>query len=268
MNKGVCIVAQNNTKFNYVLQACYLAQSIKKFSKDEKISIITNDKVPDEKIHLFDKIIPIENDLTEINEWRINNRKLIYKLTPYNRTIVFDTDVLVLCNLSNIWDELQDTKLYFSTEIVNHRGRKIIQDYKHRKVFLANNLPNIYSAFFYFEKNETNDNFFDNLELIVDNFDDFANIFTPKQKQEFCSIDVAAAMCVKLCNIKLDKNKFNLVHMKTPLQGVRNIQSWTESLMYYASADGIFINNYKQHQFLHYVEDNFINDDIKDWLDD
>lgn len=268
MNRGVCVVAQNNEVCDYVSQAVNLAKSIKKFNSSEKISVITNDQIPSEYEYLFDKIIPIENDTTLTSEWRIKNRKLIYSLSPYDETLVFDTDVLVLEDLQFIWDKLQNEELYFTTEVSNHRGKKIVKDTIHRKTFIANELPNIYSALFYFKKTENNDKFFDTLCLIVDNFESFAEILTPNETQKFCSIDVALAMCVKLLDVRISKNKFNLVHMKAPLQEVPRITHWSTSLFTFANNHGIFINNYKQNGILHYVEDDFINDDIIDWLDD
>ena len=54
MSKGFCFVAQNNSSTDYVKQACILALSIHKFNKNQKISIITNDKVPEKYKILFD----------------------------------------------------------------------------------------------------------------------------------------------------------------------------------------------------------------------
>ena len=268
MSKGVCVVAQNNSSCNYVYQAVNLAKSIKKFSSEENISIVTNDEIPAEYQDLFDKVIRIENDQTTFDEWRIANRKQIYFLSPYDETLVFDTDTLVLQDLSLLWQKLSNEDLYFTTEIRNHRGQKIDKDLIHRKTFIENDLPNIYSALFYFKKTTKNDEFFEMLSLIVDNFNQFAEILTPNQTQKFCSIDVSLAMCVKLLNVKLSKNKFDLIHMKAPLQGIPNIKNWSNSLFTFANSDGIFINNYKQNGVLHYVEDDFINDDIIEWLDD
>ena len=46
MNKGFCILAENNYKTDYVKQAYALVLSIHKHNK-ENISIITDDIVPD-----------------------------------------------------------------------------------------------------------------------------------------------------------------------------------------------------------------------------
>ena len=57
MSKGIVVLAQNNTNDDYVLQACLLAMSLQTYN-DTKISLITNDTVPNNYISLFDEIIP------------------------------------------------------------------------------------------------------------------------------------------------------------------------------------------------------------------
>ena len=109
MNKGICIFAQNNNKSDYVKQAYFLAKSIKKFNQTESVSIITNDEIPEEYQAIFDFVIKIPDDKTTIDSWRVENRARIYDLTPYDQTIVFDSDVIVLESTEKFW-KLLDRK--------------------------------------------------------------------------------------------------------------------------------------------------------------
>jgi hypothetical protein len=59
MSKGFCLLAQNNGKTDYVRQAYALALSLHKYNNDQKISLITNDTLPEEWKEPFDQIIPI-----------------------------------------------------------------------------------------------------------------------------------------------------------------------------------------------------------------
>lgn len=263
MNKGICIFAQNNDKTEYVQQAIDLAQSIKKFNSQERVSIITNDPVD---INIFDQVIPISNDLTNKNSWRIENRAKVFDLSPYQETIVFDSDVLLTHSTEELWKKLQNKDLYFTTEVINHRGNLVLHDTVHRKTFIENNLPNIYSAFFYFKKTNANKQFFDLVKSIVENYLEVYKIMTPNSPQPFCSIDVSIAICCKLLNINIDKNIWPVIHMKTPLQDLQRVKNWSESVLYYANNDGLFVNNYKQTGIFHYVDKNFVNNDIKEWL--
>ena len=47
MNKGFCILAENNYKTDYVRQAYGLACSIHKNNKNQNVSLITDDNVPE-----------------------------------------------------------------------------------------------------------------------------------------------------------------------------------------------------------------------------
>lgn len=260
---GICIFAQNNNKANYVQQAVDLALSIKKFNPNESVSIITNDKVAND---VFDYVIAIPDDVTSKDSWRIENRAKVYDLTPYDQTIVFDSDVLLTHSTEQLWEKLSNKDLYFTTEVINHRGNTIVKDTIHRKTFIENNLPNIYSAFFYFKKTDKNKEFFDLLKSIVENYEEVYKVMTPSSRQYFCSIDVSIAICCKLKNISLEENLWPVIHMKTPLQELQRVKHWSESLLYYANTDGLFVNNYRQYGIFHYVEKDFVNQDIKDWL--
>ena len=70
MTKGIVVLAQNNETDNYVEQAALLAMSLHTYN-NAKISLITNDEVPQEYIRLFDKIIPgIVVDVHGVNRHR------------------------------------------------------------------------------------------------------------------------------------------------------------------------------------------------------
>lgn len=264
--KGVCIFAQNNDKFKYVEQAYFLAKSIKKFNPTESVCIITNDDVS-EYGDIFDHVVRIEQDDTIYSSWRIENRAKVFDLTPYDETIVFDSDVLLTHSTEDLWTLLDSKELYFTTEVINHRGNAITQDTVHRKTFIENNLPNIYSAFFYFKSTDKNKEFFNLLKSVVQNYQEVYKALTPKCEQKFCSIDVSIAICCKILDIKIDKNVWPVIHMKTPLQDLQRVNNWSDSLLIYANDDGIFINNYKQFGILHYVEKNFTeNSSIQDWI--
>ena len=116
MSNGICVVAQNNSTTNYVKQAYALALSILAKSPNTNISLITNDEVP---YNVFDKVIPIPWSDIAHNDWKIENRYKVYHVTPYTNTIVFDADMLVLDNITPIWNNLHN--LSFATNVKTYR---------------------------------------------------------------------------------------------------------------------------------------------------
>jgi hypothetical protein len=116
MDRGILVIAQNLSNVNYVQQAELLAMSLKATNPDTKISLVTNDEVEFE--NLFDKIIPIPwNDDAESSDWKIQNRWKLYHASPYNKTIVMDTDMIVLQDISEWWNFLEKYKLFFTSKV-------------------------------------------------------------------------------------------------------------------------------------------------------
>ena len=101
MSKGFLVFAQNSGSVDYVQQAYALALSIK-LSQNEitDISIVTNDNVPYEYQKIFDQVIPIPYFKEEINSTlKAEHRYQLYAATPYDETIVLDSDMLVMEDL-------------------------------------------------------------------------------------------------------------------------------------------------------------------------
>lgn len=266
MNKGFCILAQNNSDVDYVRQAYALAVSIHKFNKDQKVSLITNDKVSKKYQTVFDKIIKIPwTDQAESSYWKIENRWKVYHASPYEYTIVMDADMLVLHNISQWWDFLSKRDLFFVSNVRNFRNEVVTNRY-YRKTFDENQLPNLYSAIYYFKKSEAAYEFFNFLELIVINWELFYGECAPELYQNRCSIDLCCSIASKILDnekeITLDNSVITFTHMKPHLQGWYNVpEKWTKSIgSYFRNDKTLFLGNYIQNNVLHYVEPEFLTD--------
>ena len=265
MTKGIVVLAQNNETDDYVLQACLLAMSLQ-IHNDVRISLITDDKVPEEYISLFDKIIPIPfGDSAEDSEWKVENRWKIYHASPYDETIVMDTDMLVLQNIDTWWNFLSNYEMYFTSKVLNYRGETANTDY-YRKTFVENNLPNLFSGFHYFKKCEFAQEFYHWLELVVNNWETFYEQHLDSfSRPKHLSIDVCAAIVAKILDcesfITNKISKFpSFTHMKQHCQGWSSVQSsWQDQMGVYISKDGsLKIGNYLQTGVLHYTEKDFV----------
>jgi hypothetical protein len=265
MTKGIVVLAQNNTTDNYVEQACVLAMSLQ-VHNSVPISIVTNDNVPDEYKKLFDKIIPIPfNDSAENSDWKVENRWKLYHATPYDETIVMDTDMLILQNIDTWWKFLSKYEMFFTSNVLNYRGERADTSY-YRKTFIENKLPNLFSGFHYFKKCDFAQEFYNWLELVVNNWEAFyEQHLEGSTRPKHVSIDVCAAIVTKLLDCESDitnkVTKFpSFTHMKPYCQGWNTVQkSWQDQIGVYISKDGsIKIGNYAQTGILHYTEKDFI----------
>ena len=272
MSKGFCLLAQNNAKTDYVRQAYALALSLHKYNKDQKISLITNDTVPEEYVHAFDKIVAIPwTDNAANSDWKIENRWKVYHASPYEETIVLEADMLITSNIEHWWDELGKRDLFFVSNVRTYRDEVVTSNY-YRKTFVANSLPNLYSALHYFKKGDTAKEFYNLLEIVVNNWALFYTKYAPEQYQKWCSIDLCAAIVSKILDNEKEitdpKSYVTFTHMKPAVQGWYNVpEKWTRVIGKYYTDDGkLFLGNYLQTKVLHYVEDEFLTDEIVEKL--
>jgi hypothetical protein len=270
MSNGVCILAQNNDKTNYVEQAYALALSILATTPNTNISIVTDDIIPPAYKDVFDQVIPIPwSDIALGTSWKIENRWKLYHVTPYRNTIVFDADMLVLDNISPIWQNTDN--LIFTSTVTTYRN-ELVTDRYYRKTFDSNNLPNVYTGMYQFSKCEDTKAFFILLEIVMKNWKLFYQKYAPKDIQNWNSVDLSAAIALKILDThgySLNNNSMlTFTHMKTQLQNWNHVPSkWTDVLTVDFGSN-LYIGGYKQSGVLHYVEDEFLTADMLKWLEE
>lgn len=265
MSKGILVVAQNNYKVNYIDQAIVLAQSLKLTNPSLPISIVTNEKISQKNKCLFDQIIEIPwDDLAANSDWKIENRWKVYYTTPYEETIVMDTDMIVLDSIDHWWNSLKPYDLFFTTNVLTYRNEIVTDDF-YRKTFTANNLPNVYTGVYYFKKSNLAQTFFNQLEIITKNWEEFYNVYLNEQKPNFVSIDVCAAIAIDIldCNhIVTNPKKITptFVHMKSRIQNWElSSNNWQRSVSAYLDNDcNLKIGNHQQRGVFHYTEKDFL----------
>lgn len=262
--KGYVILAQNNGTTDYIKQAYLLAVSIKRTQRVKRVSLITNDTVPEEYLGVFDKIIPIPfGDHATGSKWKIENRWKVYHASPYYETIVFDADMIVLDNLDSCWNFAEFRDLCFTSRVYNYKGQRVT-DTTYRRMFIENELPNLYSGMFYFKKTPVAEAFFKLLEFITYNWERVFFEIAPKSPQGFFSIDVAAAIAVKILGIDdivtHPNSPFTFIHMKPALQGWSPVPEscYTRVPTQFNTKKQLFIGNYLQTGVFHYVDDSFL----------
>ena len=113
-SKGAFLIARNNAQIDYVKQAVFLAKRVKKYL-DIPTTVLTDSvdylkTTYDETV--FDRIIPLDynpqkNERVYFDgalyqkQATFNNRARcqVYDLTPYDETVLLDTDYIVSNNL-------------------------------------------------------------------------------------------------------------------------------------------------------------------------
>jgi hypothetical protein len=258
MTKGYLVMAQGA---QYAQQAEALARSISlSQSGVSRLSVITDQEVD---ASLFDRVISLPIDLAPNAKWKIENRVQFYDLTPYDETVILDSDMLFLSDVSHWWSYLGNYQLFLTNKVKTYRGEWVSEDNPYRKAFTVNKMPNVYSAFTYFKKTELTAEFFALVKQIVLNWDTWIYRYTPDHIQKFPSIDLAMAMAVSIMDIENEvtsKQAFpTFTHMKSRIQGWKNnTDDWNTYIGIYSSDGKIKLGPYEQTGILHYVKKDFI----------
>ena len=258
MTQGYLVMAQG---VKYARQAEHLARSISKTqTRIRNLSVITDCDVDSS---VFDQVIRLDIDLKPTADWKIENRVQFYDLTPYDETVILDSDMLFLSDVSHWWKYLQNYELFLTNKVKTFRGDWAPVQNPYRRAFTAHNLPNVYSAFTYFKKTELTKNFFDLTKQIVLNWEVWIGRYTPHYIQKFPSIDLAMSIAVSVMGIEdevtSNDNFPTFTHMKAQLQGWKHkTEKWEDLIGIYQSADEIKLGPYKQSGILHYVKKDFV----------
>ena len=124
MSKGVLLFAKRNNALDYIKQAIFCAERVKKHL-DVPVAIAT-DMVDDSRLDFFDHVITLEpSDNTNSRKFRDGNmaskmanfnnadRYNAYDLSPFDETIVMDTDFILANNkLKNCFGSNQTLMMY------------------------------------------------------------------------------------------------------------------------------------------------------------
>lgn len=268
MSKGFLVLAQNGTH-DYVKMAYVLGMSLRvSQKKHNKLSIIVNkdEKIPDKYLPFFDKIIYVDNTETQ---WKVENKWQYFWLTPYDETIVLDTDMLFFHDISTWWNVLKGTDINFTTNVRNYRNEIVSSDY-YRKVFTKNKLPNLYTALFYFKRTRLVERYFKMLEIMFANWQAFYDKFLTDQPQ-FLSGDVVYSLAAKIIfnrNWNTSSNILTFTHMRSRLQDETIFNDWHKTLPTFFSVQNqkiyLKVNNFNQLWPFHYIQKDFLTDEVID----
>jgi len=187
MSRGVVLIAQNNKEINYVEQAVFLAKRIKKYL-NLPTSLITNDTEYLNKHNLniyFDNVITAESKPYTIKkykdgliyqnslEFKNTNRSDVYDLTPYEETLLLDTDLIISDDLFvNCFTQSFDLLMYSNAfEISGWRDTGEFE-------FITDAGPKFYWATaIFFRKSVENKIFFDLVKHIQENWPHYKKLY-------------------------------------------------------------------------------------------
>lgn len=274
MSKGFLIYATDAKLKKYTKCAYALALSLKNQMPSANISMVTDDDIPKKYNLVFDNIIsvPWKNKNSTTSILKVEDRWKLYHCSPYDETIVLDSDMLVLSDINHWWNDLSNFDLFFTSQVNTYRGNIATGRY-YRKTFDSNNLPNYYFGLCYFKKTEFAKEYFQWIEDITKNWELFYGKFVNLNYPKFPSMDVTSALVAKILDCELEtSNKNSIVtftHMKSMIQDwEKPTESWQDCVgVYFNENCDLKIGNYQQSGIFHYTEYSFLNDFIINQLE-
>lgn len=256
--RGYLIPAINTNDTDYIACAVALAESIKAWHPNARVCLLTNKEYSHP---VFDtvQLLPY-GDQSPDSAWKLNNDWQVFAASPFRETIKLEADMIAASPIDHWWT------LFENKDVVVSRGcrdfyNQTSKNRYYRKVFDANDLPDVYNAITYWRISNTSREFFKLVKQIFNNWSEFRTLL--KFSDDIPTTDVVYAMAVKILgeeNYTLpDGLGPTIVHMKkhiVPLQG----NDWTNELVWEHTNPGLRINTVAQWGFVHYH--------VKEWINE
>lgn len=193
MTNGVLLFATNNESLDYIKQAEYCASRIKKYM-NVPVALVTNNDVENDT---FDHIIKIQSSNTKnyrrFYDGTLSHKKLSFKnldrsiaydITPFDQTIVMDTDYIVSNDvLCNAFDSLHDFMIYKNAvDLCEWRNLNEF-DY-----ISTTGIEFYWATVFYFKKTNANRCLFNLITHIKENYEYYRSLYqisSPLYRNDF-----------------------------------------------------------------------------------
>ena len=189
MTKGALIFAQNTATIDYNKMAVFAASRVKDYL-EIPVSLVTDNKklfLDTYTDHTFDQVIEIpivkqeyqkkfyDGSLSsKMLDWKNLSRSQVYNLTPYDKTLVIDSDYILGSSLlKSAFENDHDFQIYSrSMDITDWR---IGPEFKRINPY---SIPFYWATAFVFQKNEIMQSFFDLITYIKTNWIYFRTLYS------------------------------------------------------------------------------------------
>jgi len=211
-SQGVVMFAHNNKIVDYVKQAIFAAVQIKKHLK-LPVTLITSNQAHlnthyKKQATIFDQVIDIKEHSTNQtkdfyngaehkikDQWKNHLRSTAYELSPYDETIVMDTDYIVgNNNLSKCFESNQDFLIHQKSIYINYFNKP---EWK-IKYISETGMVMYWATVFYFKKTPRVKHLFNLIQHIKDNWDFYR--FTWQIHEPNFRNDFAFSMAIHMLN--------------------------------------------------------------------
>ena len=210
MTQGILIFAFNSEGVDYIKMAILSAKRAKKFL-NRPVSLVTDSRqylmenFPND-VSVFDKIIDSVDNTTQTKRfyngtteftkhvWKNSNRVDSYTATPYDETLVIDSDFIINSSfLSYVWEQPNDFLIY-----TKHNDLAGWRDTREFDFVSEQSIPFYWATVFFFKKSKQNDSFFSLIKHIKENWVYFVKLYQ-LNSTKFRN-DIAVSIAIHMMN--------------------------------------------------------------------
>lgn len=217
--RGVLLTAHNNGKDDYYQMAVYTAKRINKFL-DLPVTVITDPDSVSDTGYTFDKTIFVEPDKSNHRKkstWINKGRYKIYELTPYDDTLVIDTDYMV--NSRQLLDAFN-----IDTDFCCHKNIKWLMEGDNPEYFHKNLIPTLWATVMRFRKTKRSMHIFQMIEMVQNNYEHYAGIykFMPYMYRNDYAVTIALKTVNGHLELPTDYLYWRLLHVSLQVKVYRD----------------------------------------------
>lgn len=194
MSRGIVIFAHNNREIDYALMSM-ISGGLAKKNLGLPVSLITDDStitwmhesgIQEKSKNIFDQIIsvdkPITNNSRNLRDGAASktvpfvnlNRNTVFDLTPYDETLLIDSDFFIFTDrLNNYWEYTD--KVLLGSSINDIVGQQRLG--YHDKYVSDTGVHLYWATTVMFKKNDYARHFFNTLSYVKENYEYFADLF-------------------------------------------------------------------------------------------
>jgi hypothetical protein len=223
----------------YVDCAERLRTSILLWHPEAHVTILTEDR------------LPYGNQGGFANDWQC------FAASPYRQTVKLEADILCTSPIDHWWTMFENRDVVISQGCRDYYDQPSTARH-YRKIFDANNLPDVYNAITYWRVSKTAQEFFQLVRIVFEHWDKYRTLLKFPDQEPTTDVVyavVATIMGPETVTLPLGLGP-QIVHMKQQVIGTTTTD-WTQELTWEHTNPGLRINTVAQWGLVHYYQ--------KDW---
>jgi hypothetical protein len=208
MTRGAVLFAHNNGITDYFKMAAYTASRIERFL-NIPVTVITDDKSVTCS-YPFDKVMyktPDTSNSRNKSKWINKGRYEVFEMSPYDDTIIIDTDYLINSrNLLRVFD--------LPSDFVSFRNCKYLMEDQEPERIGKNGFETMWATVMRFTKTQRTADIFKMIKMVQDNYNHYSELhnFAPYMYRN----DYALTIALRTANGHVEKYDdyipWNLLH--------------------------------------------------------